>query len=468
MLRRLTVPAFASAMLVALYQFVNLPAGHTETPGTDPLDRRLAGVLRAHGFTGRIEEQLEVRLGGKIDPARAELGRLLFFDPLLGINLDNACAGCHSPRHGFGDSQPMAIGIDNNNLVGPHRSGPRNMRRTPLVINTAFYPRQMWNSRFVALADDPFDNSAGFLFPAPEELSLSDQPHLLTAQAFIPTTERNEMAGFQFVGDNDDMRAEVVERLNKTPNYDWLFRLVFAEIGPDDRITYDHLAAAIAEFEFSLTFANAPIDQFARGDHAAMTDSEKQGALLFFGKARCVSCHAVSGPSNEMFSDFIPHVIAVPQVAPRSTNSTFDGPDANEDFGLEQITGLESDRYRFRTSPLRNIAVQPAFFHNGAFTSLADAIAHHLDVYGSARDYSPEGRLPEDLLGPLGPIEPVLDRLDPRLRRPIRLTDGEFADLVQFVATGLLDPRATPSNLATLIPDQLPSELRPLEFETPD
>jgi cytochrome c peroxidase len=276
------------------------------------------------------------------------------------------------------------------------------------------------------------------------------------------------MAGFQFVGDNDDMRAEVVERLNKTPNYDWLFRLVFAEIGPDDRITYDHLAAAIAEFEFSLTFANAPIDQFARGDHAAMTDSEKQGALLFFGKARCVSCHAVSGPSNEMFSDFIPHVIAVPQVAPRSTNSTFDGPDANEDFGLEQITGLESDRYRFRTSPLRNIAVQPAFFHNGAFTSLADAIAHHLDVYASARDYAPDGRLPEDLLGPLGPIEPVLDRLDPRIRRPIRLTDGEFADLVQFVATGLLDPRATPSNLATLIPDQLPSELRPLEFETPD
>lgn len=466
MLRKIVIVAAVVALLAVLGQW--RPLAGTAGPDAPDINGKLASVLKAHGFTGRIEQRLEERLGRKIDPARADLGRLLFFDRILGLKLDNACAGCHSPRHGFGDSQPMAIGIDNNNLVGPNRKGPRNMRRTPMVLNNAFYPALMWNSRFAAVSDDPFDNSEGFVFPPPEGMSLSDKAHLLVAQAFIPPTERNEMAGFEFEGDNDDMRAAVVGRLNDTPNYRKLFRSVYGDIGPDDAITYDHLAAAIAEFEFSLTFANAPIDRFARGDQAAMTLAEKRGALLFFGKAGCVSCHAVEGASNEMFSDFTPHVLGVPQVMPRKTNSTFDGPDANEDFGLEQVTGDAAHRYQFRTSPLRNIALQPAFFHNGAFSTLADAIAHHLDVPASVKNYSPKDHLPEDLAGPLGPMAPVLARLDPRVRRPIRLTRGEFTDLVTFVRTGLLDPRATPQNFARLIPESLPSRLRPLEFEPMD
>jgi hypothetical protein len=65
-------------------------------------------------------------------------------------------------------------------------------------------------------------------------------------------------------------------------------------------------------------------------------------------------------------------------------------------------------------------------------------------------------------------MKPVLERLDPRVRYPIRLTGGEFADLVAFVRTGLLDPRATPANLAGSIPRRLPSGLDPLEFEPDD
>src|SRR5437867_5507693 len=96
----------------------------------------------------------------------------------------------------------VAIGIDNNGIVGPDRTGPRNQRRAPIVINDVFYPHLMWNSRFASLARDPFDNGAGFQFPRPEGLSLSHLDHLLQAQAFIPPTERNEVAGFTFPGDN--------------------------------------------------------------------------------------------------------------------------------------------------------------------------------------------------------------------------------------------------------------------------
>jgi cytochrome c peroxidase len=157
-----------------------------------------------------------------------------------------------------------------------------------------------------------------------------------------------------------------------------------------------------------------------------------------------------------MFSDFREHVIGVPQVAPSFGNVVFDGPGRNEDFGLEQVTGRADDRYGFRTSPLRNVALQPTFMHNGAFVRLEDAVRHHLDVDASARGYSPRDLAP-DLRGPTGPIEPVLQRLDPLLRAPLPLSDAEVADLVAFVGNGLLDPDAGPTRLRRLIPERLPS-----------
>src|SRR5215831_15067385 len=226
-----------------------------------PLDQKLTKVLQQLGFTGRIESTLEERLGHAIDPDRANLGRLLWFDTITGLHNDNTCAGCHSPTRGFGDTQSIAIGIDNNGMVGPDREGPRNQRRTPMAINTAFYPNLMWNSRFAALSDDPFDDSMGFQFPSPESLSLSYLPHLLVAQAFIPPTERTEVAGFDFPGDNYAIRAEVLRRLNAAPNYQFLFGQVFPDVAQGAPITFDHFGKAIAEFEFTLVVCVAPIDR---------------------------------------------------------------------------------------------------------------------------------------------------------------------------------------------------------------
>lgn len=430
------------------------------------LDQQLAAVLAGHGFTGRIESTLEARLGRHIDQKRADLGRLLWFDSLIALNDDNSCSGCHSPTAGFGDTQPIAIGINNNGIVGPHRAGPRNQRRAPMVVNTAFFPKLMWNSRFASLSGDPFDSSAGLKFPPPEGLALSYQPQLLVAQAFIPPTERTEAAGFAFPGDNFAIRDEVQQRLNGSPAYRKRFGEVFPDVKAGAPITFDDFGLVIAEFEFSLVFADAPIDRFARGERNALTDSQKRGALLFFGKGRCASCHTVSGQSNEMFSDFREHVIGVPQVAPLFSNVTFDGLGANEDFGLEQVTFDPNDRYMFRTSPIRNVALQPTFMHNGAFTRLDDAIRHHLDVQACATSYRTAG-LPPDLQGPTGPIEPVLARLDPLLATPILLTDEEFAQLVDFVRDGLLDPRAQPEHLKVLVPQAVPSGRPTLQFEFP-
>ncbi|WP_437997366.1 cytochrome c peroxidase [Sorangium sp. So ce185] len=424
------------------------------------VDEQLEATLARHGFTGEIESTLESRLGRSLDRKLAKLGRELFFDSILGLNDDNSCSGCHSPTAGFADTQSIAIGIENNGVVGPRRAGPRNQRRSPTVINTAFYPTLMWNSRFFAVSGDPFDNSEGFSFTSPEGMSLSSLPHLLTAQAFIPPTEIPEMTGYEAPASHDVVREEVAARVNDVEAYRRRFGKRFDAVKRGKPITYEMIAAAIAEFEMSLTFADAPIDRFARGRRSAMTLEQKRGALLFFGEAGCVRCHAVSGPSNEMFSDFQQHAIGVPQIAPTDdpalSNVVFDGPNGDEDFGLEQVTGDPADRYKFRTPPLRNVALQPTFFHNGSFTSLEGAIRHHLDVYTSATEYT-NAHLDRDLRGEMGPLAPVLAAVDPLLEEPIELSEQEIRWLSAFVGEALLDPRATPKQLRKLIPDEVPS-----------
>ena len=314
---------------------------YASTDDESSLDKTLAVVLSNAGFTGNIQQifqqRLEANLGRPIDPKLADLGRMLWFDKIHSLHHDNTCGGCHSPTNGFGDSQPLAIGVQNTNLVGPDRGGPRNQRRSPLVVNTALYPAMMWNGRFNSLSGDPFNNSVGFRFPFPEaDMRFSfanDVAHhvtqLLQAQAHMPPTELIEVAGFNGTCPNgvpdptlgsafcqfDDGKGEIVPLpdntgsrnepirqkalsiLNASPAYRRLFGEVFPEVKAGAPIDFFMFGKAIAEFEFTLVFADAPIDQFARGDRSAMTAAEKRGALLFFGKANCVQCHAVSGRS---------------------------------------------------------------------------------------------------------------------------------------------------------------------------
>src|SRR5687767_9683142 len=303
---------------------------HAAGDGGSDLDKTLARVLRQHDFTGRVEASLEDRLGRRIDADLANIGRMLWFDNAHSLHRDNTCAGCHSPSNGFGDTQSIAIGIDNNGLVGPNRTGPRNQRRSPIVINTAFYPKLMWNGRFFANAapgnmlGDPFSNMFGFTFPAPEGSALGYFDHLLQSQAFIPPTELVEVAGFTGTRGtdlsprfeifdngkglhvplpdgsgfrNDPIRSKGLAILNSIPGYRQAFGKVFPQVRHGAPIDFDMFSRAIAEFEFTLTFADAPIDKFARGQQAAMTADEKRGALVFFGDGKCITCHSTKGRS---------------------------------------------------------------------------------------------------------------------------------------------------------------------------
>src|SRR4029078_3501903 len=167
------------------------------------------------------------------------------------------------------------------------RAGPRNQRRTPFASNTPFYPNLMWNGRFAVISGNPFDNSLGFQVPFPEGTSRfpPNDPivtHLSIAQAHMPPTELVEVAGFTCTAGsiapefdqfddgkgaclpppdatgtrNDPIRAVVLQRLNGSaadpPRLVALFPSVLAG-GPID---FTMFARAIAEFEFTLIFAD--------------------------------------------------------------------------------------------------------------------------------------------------------------------------------------------------------------------
>jgi hypothetical protein len=108
---------------------------------------------------------------------------------------------------------------------------------------------------------------------------------------------------------------------------------------------------------------NAPIDRFARGENTAMSSAQKRGALVFFGKANCVQCHAVAGGSNEVFSDFQMHVAGIPQIAPRFGAGLGDVPFRNrrgqfsEDGNQVLVSSISRKRTEILASSGRHLCV---------------------------------------------------------------------------------------------------------------
>jgi cytochrome c peroxidase len=165
------IRVFRVAVASAVWTVSPVP-GSWAAPPPD-LDARVRGALQAAGFTGRVQSTLEHRLGRPVNRKMANLGRLLWFDTLVGLHRDNTCGGCRSPAHAFGD-RSIAIGVQNNNLVA--RTGrARNQRRTPTTVNTAIYPNLM--ERTVLAPQQPVRQLRDFLFPPLEGAAVRPRSH---------------------------------------------------------------------------------------------------------------------------------------------------------------------------------------------------------------------------------------------------------------------------------------------------
>lgn len=313
---------------------------------------------------------------------------------------------------------------------------------------------------------------------------------ILTAQAHIPPTEAVEMTGdFPHPGEpfedpqerNPEVRQGIADRISDLPGYRPLFEEAYPkgrpevklfsgdpEIGPDDDVPYVAIADALAYFSETLVFTDAPWDRFLKGDDAAMNTAAKRGARLFFTDGQCSSCHR-----GDLFSDFENHNIGVPQVGPGTAQ--FD-PDPSYrslrtwDFGLEEVTFRRRDRFKYRTPPLRGVALSAPYMHNGAYRTLEAAIRHHTDPEAAYASYDISQIEPDmQAADGLKPMGPVFERRNPVVlgrgtgQQRIDLTDAQVSDLVEFLQA-LTDPRMT--DTAGLAPAAVPSGL-PVEVAGP-
>jgi cytochrome c peroxidase len=254
--------------------------------------------------------------------AKEDLGRLLFWDPVLSGNLEISCASCHHPDHAYADGLERSVGV-NGNLID---------RNSPTIINTAYNGIELTNN---------YDPERAPMFWDNRTLSLE-------GQSIEPILSAVEMRGNQI--SEDDIVDVVIERLEAIPEYVSMFDIAFGTTN----ISEQRIADALATFERSIVANNSRFDQYMRGDEGALTQREIAG-LNNFIDVGCADCH-----SGAMFSDFELHTLSTPNNGVNDNGATGD--------------------FDFRTPSLRNVALTAPYMHNGVFDSLEDVLDFYDDI----------------------------------------------------------------------------------------
>ena len=269
----------------------------------------------------------------------------------------------------------------------------------------------------------------------------------------------NELANF-----SDDATTEVwsaiLARLLVFPGYRDAFAAAYPEV-PATELGIIHVARAIVAFELHLwELADSAFDHYLGsvsipGNDFLIDAQALEGARLFIGDAGCVRCHAGALFTDEQF-----HNIGVPPMGEGR------GPDGLDE-GRMEVTGVASDRFRFRTPPLRNVALTPPYMHNGAYTDLTEVIEHHLHPEAALARYD-GGHVPSDIEVHRDRFGEVLEDLDPELAPPRELTSDEIFMLVRFLESLSSEVELTvPDRPGAGIPLTVPSGL-PVHLATPD
>ena len=380
-----------------------------------------------------------------IQENRAKLGRLLFYDNILSGNLNISCGTCHHHRHHGTDGLSLGVG-EGGTGVGLERSAGKDdsrikkriPRNSPALFNLgATEIRVIFHDGRLSPGEG-YEN--GFNSPAEEWLH-DGLDNLLAAQVLLPLAGEFEMAGNsgenQVIGaiyDRIDMGWPILsKRVRSIPEYGELFVAAFEDIIDPTQVNIAHIANAISDFiNFEWRSFDSPFDSYLKGNQKVLSQNQKSGMELFYGKGKCAECH--QGP---FFTDQEFHALALPQFGPGRTRNL---DPYVRDVGRMGETDRLEDAYRFRTPALRNVALTGPYGHNGAYATLEGIIRHHLDPLGSLANWDPaQVILPkaEWLEG----IDFVVleDRLErKRLKshldiQPLDLNEGEVTDLVTFM-----------------------------------
>jgi cytochrome c peroxidase len=270
-------------------------------------------MQKARGLFKPIPASPMALKGNPATPAKAALGKMLFFEPRLSASYLISCNSCHNVGLGGGDMQETSIGHG-------WQKGPRN---APTVLNSVYNIAQFWDGRAKDLAD----------------------------QAKGPVQASVEM---------NNTPARVVETLKSMPAYVTAFKKAFPSQA--DPVTFDNMAKAIEVFEATLNTPDARFDKFLKGERTALSLKEQKGLALFIDKG-CAACH---GGVNMGGSGYFPFgVVTAPDASIRPA----------EDLGRFKVTQAENEKFSFKSPTLRNILLTPPYFHSGKVWKLSEAVA---------------------------------------------------------------------------------------------
>lgn len=266
-------------------------------------------------------------------PVAVELGRLLFFDPILSSNNQRACASCHQPEKAFADGLPKSIALDHKGNVG---------RNSPTILNSVIADKY-----FADLRSDRLESQA---------------EHVIFNHLEFNTTY-----------------YEILDKLNRSSAYRALFQEAF-----DAEPNILDIARALAAYVRSLKQYNSPVDRYLRGESVTLEPEVQLGFNLFMGKALCGTCHfapTFSGLVPPYFSENESEVLGVP-LDPEAAVLALD-----PDLGRYE-NGRPRDRaahfqHSFKTPTVRNVALTAPYMHNGAYRTL-DAVVDFYNRGGGA------------------------------------------------------------------------------------
>ena len=387
----------------------------------------------------------------QVRPALVHLGQALAFDKILSGNRDIACMTCHMPRFATGDGRSLSIGQGATGL-GTERSHPQNAfipRNAPPLFNMFALQPLFWDGRVSRDATGVFHTPAGArLTPAMTQVF---EFGTLSALPLFPVLSRSEMradAGNELAEVPDDQEPVVWSRLMTRLGRIREYRRLFEAAYPGTRfeeMTFAHASNAIAGFFVDrMTFTNSAWDRFLAGDDGALTPVQLAGARNFM-TARCSICH--NGPA---FTDNQFHNVAVAQLGPGQGDGG-----GHDDFGRMRVTGNATERYAFRTPPLRNVELTGPYGHDGAFIVLRDFIDHYSQSDLKLQNFDVlqlEPLLRNSVLATAAAILSTRDTLLQGVVFPPQVVD----EVTEFMKA-LTDPAAR--NLRRLTPQQVPSRL---------
>jgi cytochrome c peroxidase len=336
--------ALGAASLAALFLVLALaPDGYGQNRrrdrDRDDDDIRLLGPLPV---LAALPRTAAAPADNPTTPAKVELGRLLFWDPVMSGNRDVACATCHHPRFGYAENRDVSIGVNGIGLGASRAFASPNAipfvkRNSPTVLNVAFNGI----------------NQQSEYSPVTAPMFWDMRVQSLETQALEPLKSFEEMRGDSYP--EAEAVATVVARLNAIPEYRTLFSRAFPGT---TTATPANLGKALAAFQRSLLANNSPFDRYMRGDRTAMSPAQIEG-MRRFEAVGCSQCH--NGP---MFTDYKAHVLGV-----------------DDNFRIAASDqGIPGTPYAFRTASLRNLAFTAPYMHSGVLPDLEEVVEFYDDL----------------------------------------------------------------------------------------